>query len=709
MPKVKISEYSATANSNTDVASINIDEGCAPSGINNAIRAVMGHLKDFQQGTNGDPFNGPHNGTVGATTPSTGAFTTVSASGIVTSTATAGQVVKAESGTTGILYSNFANTGGTFLYGIDNSAGTALFSGSAAYAGFIGTSGARPLVLATNGAGRAFIDSSGNVGIGETNPASPLQITSSIAPTSGSILRIDGTATTTYSGTGYVGGQIRINFTNATSRYAGINFSNTGATSQDFFGAVQNASGYNDFVWQGFSGSYLERMRLDSSGNLGLGVTPNAWGGTNNSKGLQVGRAGAVSYSSDDARVALSANAFGSASNGWNFINNGGAAYYSISDFDNNHRWFVATTTSGTAGNAITFTQAMTLDASGNLIVGGTSPTGRLTVADGTSSVLTLRATTAVDADGRVIGTINFQEPEGTGDGTLAIEAAISGLRSGTDSFNSGGRLAFYTRPFNGTLTQAMTLDASGNLLVGITSATSKLTVNGEIGVIDNFALRLGSNQAGGATLLYNNNGNLDITPRLGYNTVVTSGNLLVGTTSAEGRATIRGAVSDSSAFTFSTEAQDGTDQFRVRCDGAIYMGLDGSSPYNLTTGNAANAHLETNGYLYRSTSSIKYKTNVQDATHGLAEVLNLRPVTYEGISEVDSGKTFGGLIAEEVHEAGLTEFVQYNSEGEPDALAYGNMVSLCVKAIQEMKAIIDTQASTITQLTARITALEGA
>jgi microcompartment protein CcmL/EutN len=86
MPKVKISEYSSTANSNTDVASINIDEGCAPSGINNAIRAVMGHLKDFQVGTNGDPFNGPVNGTVGATTPSTGAFTTLSASSTVSGT-----------------------------------------------------------------------------------------------------------------------------------------------------------------------------------------------------------------------------------------------------------------------------------------------------------------------------------------------------------------------------------------------------------------------------------------------------------------------------------------------------------------------------------------------------------------------------------------------------------------------------------------------
>ena len=84
MPKVKISEYSATANSNTDVASINIDEGCAPSGINNAIRAVMGHLKDFQQGTNGDPFNGPVNGTLGATTASTANVTTLTTSSTVT-------------------------------------------------------------------------------------------------------------------------------------------------------------------------------------------------------------------------------------------------------------------------------------------------------------------------------------------------------------------------------------------------------------------------------------------------------------------------------------------------------------------------------------------------------------------------------------------------------------------------------------------------
>jgi len=50
MAKSKVSQYDATAANNTDVANINIAEGCSPSNINNAIRAVMGHLKDFQAG-----------------------------------------------------------------------------------------------------------------------------------------------------------------------------------------------------------------------------------------------------------------------------------------------------------------------------------------------------------------------------------------------------------------------------------------------------------------------------------------------------------------------------------------------------------------------------------------------------------------------------------------------------------------------------------
>ena len=41
----------------------------------------------------------------------------------------------------------------------------------------------------------------------------------------------------------------------------------------------------------------------------------------------------------------------------------------------------------------------------------------------------------------------------------------------------------------------------------------------------------------------------------------------------------------------------------------------------------------------------------------------------------------------EEVHEAGFTEFVEYNEAGEPDAVFYANMVALCIKEIQDLKA----------------------
>jgi hypothetical protein len=54
MPKTKISEYSSTAVSNTDVQNINIAEGMLPSDVNNAIRAIMSHLKNFQAGLSAD-------------------------------------------------------------------------------------------------------------------------------------------------------------------------------------------------------------------------------------------------------------------------------------------------------------------------------------------------------------------------------------------------------------------------------------------------------------------------------------------------------------------------------------------------------------------------------------------------------------------------------------------------------------------------------
>jgi hypothetical protein len=126
---------------------------------------------------------------------------------------------------------------------------------------------------------------------------------------------------------------------------------------------------------------------------------------------------------------------------------------------------------------------------------------------------------------------------------------------------------------------------------------------------------------------------------------------------------------------------------------------IGGLGSYNNTTSSSANVNILSSGVLVRSTSSRRYKNTINDATHGLTELLALRPVTYKGNSDGDT--VFGGLIAEEVHDAGLTEFVTYNDADEPDALAYGNMVSLCIKAIQELKTELDAAKTRIATLEA--------
>jgi hypothetical protein len=183
------------------------------------------------------------------------------------------------------------------------------------------------------------------------------------------------------------------------------------------------------------------------------------------------------------------------------------------------------------------------------------------------------------------------------------------------------------------------------------------------------------------------------------------SGNLLVGATSsvASSRLFLKSSGTTDATVSLYIQNSAGTEVLYIRDDGSWNSGTTTSSPYNLTTGSAANASLGSDGFLRRSTSSLKYKTDVQDATHGLTALLKLRAVTYKGKSEYDGKTVFGGLIAEEVDEAGLKEFVQYTKDGSPDGLAYGNMVSLCVKAIQEQQALITTLQVQITALNAKV------
>lgn len=99
MANTKISEYSSIPANNTEIDGINIAEGCAPSGINNAIRELMAQLKDFQTGSAGD------NLTVGGNLSVTGAINlgqvlTVTQGGTGLSSVTAGDMLYASASNT---------------------------------------------------------------------------------------------------------------------------------------------------------------------------------------------------------------------------------------------------------------------------------------------------------------------------------------------------------------------------------------------------------------------------------------------------------------------------------------------------------------------------------------------------------------------------------------------------------------------------------
>lgn len=108
MAKTKISEFDSTPANNTDIDSINIAEGCAPSGINNAIRELMSQLKDQQTGASGDNFTVGGNLAVTGTTTFTGIPSAPTASAGTNTTQVA---------TTAFVLSNANPTGGIMMWG----------------------------------------------------------------------------------------------------------------------------------------------------------------------------------------------------------------------------------------------------------------------------------------------------------------------------------------------------------------------------------------------------------------------------------------------------------------------------------------------------------------------------------------------------------------------------------------------------------------
>jgi len=129
-----------------------------------------------------------------------------------------------------------------------------------------------------------------------------------------------------------------------------------------------DGTGYSFAFSKRASSTTTDLMTLTDSGNLGLGVTPSAWSGGYRSIDNLIYNS---SYSNNGGIAGMSFNAYNNGTN-WIYKNTTTATRFEtdLARF----KWFTAP--SGTAGNAITFTQAMTLDASGNLLLGTTSGNG---------------------------------------------------------------------------------------------------------------------------------------------------------------------------------------------------------------------------------------------------------------------------------------------------------------------------------------------
>ena len=259
------------------------------------------------------------------------------------------------------------------------------------------------------------------LGIGTSSPGVKLDVAGEIRASSGT----NASAITATSGTDNTG----LVLTNTATNGATWKLLSTGG-----------ASGYGQGALA-FERASVLRMTLDSSGNLGLGVTPSAWG--SGWKPYQAGSYG-VSLSAHPSipNGYINSNCFYNGSN-WIYTTTAASAQYQCGT--GAHSWFVAP--SGTAGNAISFTQAMTLTAGSQLLVGTT------TAPSGSAPALVVQ--TSVGG--------GVQYAHGSGGGGL-----IYALTSGGLTFNT------YTGAVGSeSYTERARITSGGDLLVGLSTAAA--------------------------------------------------------------------------------------------------------------------------------------------------------------------------------------------------------------------------------------------
>jgi hypothetical protein len=240
------------------------------------------------------------------------------------------------------------------------------------------TTSESPLLFQNDG---DVIMNGGNVGIGTSSPSRKVSLADSV---NGYNLELQQTSAYNSGNQSGIVFSAPYNIGGSVTDLASIRGGKENATDEDFGGKLA-------FYTRANGGSDTERMRIDSSGNVGIGVVPSSWA-SNTFDALQLGVG--IGVGNLTARVD-GINAVGL---GLNWYYGGGATNtYVASSYATNyvqeagtHKWLHAA--SGTAGAALTFTESMRIDSSGNVGIGTSSPAEKLDVvgnikASGTATV----------------------------------------------------------------------------------------------------------------------------------------------------------------------------------------------------------------------------------------------------------------------------------------------------------------------------------
>jgi len=214
---------------------------------------------------------------------------------------------------------------------------------------FFGSSSSTPMIFRTNNTEYMRLTTSGYLGIGTSSPSYQLDVTGVSRVLSNN--QSDGIIIN-----GNDNSNVKLRLTN----------SGTGGESYNIQVGVTSASNSNLVVRCNTSSSDL--LQLSQSGNLGLGAGPATW--YSYSRAFQLGAGGFIQGRSNDATtLELGSNAYLNTSGNWTYPYT--AASSKLDASNGTFRFNIAP--SGTAGTTISYTQAMTLDNSGRLLIGTTS------------------------------------------------------------------------------------------------------------------------------------------------------------------------------------------------------------------------------------------------------------------------------------------------------------------------------------------------